>query len=139
MSMTTREMSSFFKGKWIARLVTLKKNGYPHITPVWYDWDGRKLVIVTKTNRVKYRNIKTDSRVALCIDTNDRPYKGVIVEGKAEITDRNLRGEMKKMISKYVESDEERQRYLQRWLNEPRILLVVHPTKTITWDNSKTG
>lgn len=136
--MTTREMNSFLKDNWLARLVTLRKNGSPQITPVWYDWDGRKFTVVTRSDRVKYRNIKADDRVALCIDTNDKPYKGVIVEGKAELTDRNLRDQMKKAIWKYIEGDEERQRYLQRWLNEPRVLIVVHPTRTITWDNSKT-
>lgn len=137
MSMTKREVDSFLKGKWIARLATLRKDGSPHLTPVWYDWDGRKFVIVTRTDRVKYRNVAADSRVAISVDNNEMPYKGVIAEGRAEIMDHNLVDNMKRVIWKYADKPDERERYLQRWLNEPRSLVLVHPTKMIMWDNSK--
>ena len=137
MSMTKREMNNFLDERWIARIATLKKDGSPHLTPVWYAWDGQKFVIVTRKDRVKYRNIGADGRVALCIDKPNPPTKGVIAEGKAEPTDADLRRLMEKVIGRYVDGKEDREKHLKRWLDEPRTLLLAYPNKILTWDNAK--
>jgi len=137
MSMTKRETNSFLNERWVARVATLRKDGSPHVTPVWYAWDGMKFIIVTRRDRLKYRNIGRDNRVALCIDKPEPPTKGVLVEGKAEATEGDLRRWMKKVIARYVDGETARETHLNRWLDEPRTLLLVYPNKMLTWDNSK--
>ena len=46
--------------------------------------------------------IKENPHVALIIDTDARPYRGVIVEGLAELTKSNLPAITLKIVERYV-------------------------------------
>jgi nitroimidazol reductase NimA-like FMN-containing flavoprotein (pyridoxamine 5'-phosphate oxidase superfamily) len=43
-AMTPEEIDEFLSGRWIARLATLGKDGYPHVAPFWYYWDGECVI-----------------------------------------------------------------------------------------------
>ncbi len=50
-----------------AKLAIVRKDGRPHITPVWFELDGDTLVFTTWHTSVKAVNIRCDGRVCLCI------------------------------------------------------------------------
>lgn len=61
-------------------LTTLRPDGSPHVTPVWFVWhEGAFWCCVTGTS-VKRRNLDADPRVALALEDGDRP---VVAEGTA--------------------------------------------------------
>ncbi len=70
---SVRELSNtlreFIKQPNPAVLGTLRKDGTPHLTVVWYEYDeDADLVRISLTDtRVKYRNAKRDPRVSLAI------------------------------------------------------------------------
>src|SRR5215472_58041 len=49
----------------VAALATVMPDGTPQVTPVWFDFDGTRLRVNTAKGRVKARNMKEGSRVAL--------------------------------------------------------------------------
>ncbi len=63
-------------------LCTLRPNGSPHVTPVWFVYDAGCWWIGTDTHAVKVRNIEADPRVSLALEDGRSP---VVAEGKASV------------------------------------------------------
>ena len=58
-----------------ANLATLNPDGSPQVTPVWFEYDGRSIIINTARGRVKDRNLQREPRVALTIVDPENPYR----------------------------------------------------------------
>ena len=69
-----------------AMLATTRKDGRPHVVPVWYDLDDDdSLMFNTGARTVKGRNMRRDGRVALCVQNEQPPFDYVSISGRAEI------------------------------------------------------
>jgi PPOX class probable F420-dependent enzyme len=64
-----------------AHLVTLRKDGSPHSTPVWVDATGDLVLVNTAVGRAKDRHIRRDPRVALSVLDRKNPYRWVSISG----------------------------------------------------------
>lgn len=68
-------------------LTTLRADGSPHVTPVWFLLDGDTFWIASSTVDVKVANMERDPRVAIALDgSGARP---VVAEGHAHV-DRDI-------------------------------------------------
>jgi PPOX class probable F420-dependent enzyme len=67
--------------KALAQLATLMPDGSPQVTPVWFFYRNGKFLVNTARGRVKERNMKLHSRVALSIVDPDNPYSHVSLRG----------------------------------------------------------
>ncbi|MEL7208721.1 MAG: PPOX class F420-dependent oxidoreductase, partial [Actinomycetota bacterium] len=65
------------------KLAVVRKDGSPHVAPVWCDLDGDDVVFMTSAETVKGRAILRDPRVALCFDDERPPFAFVVVRGTA--------------------------------------------------------
>ena len=70
------------EGKNFANLATLMGDGSPQVTMVWVDHEGDFVLINTSIGRVKEKNVRRDSRVALCVIDAANPYHTVNIRGK---------------------------------------------------------
>ncbi|MGI5352884.1 PPOX class F420-dependent oxidoreductase [Streptomyces sp. CA-250714] len=63
------------------KLATTRKDGRPHVTPVWFllDDEGR-LLFNTGGNSLKYHALRRDPRFALCVDDQEPPFSFVMLE-----------------------------------------------------------
>lgn len=88
--------------KAFAFLATIMKDGSPQVTPVWFNWDGKYILINSVVGRVKDRNIRERPRVALAIvDPND-PERYLAVRGRVvEITTQGAREHINFLSNKY--------------------------------------
>jgi nitroimidazol reductase NimA-like FMN-containing flavoprotein (pyridoxamine 5'-phosphate oxidase superfamily) len=57
----------FLKTQKILRLATIGKYKTPHIVPVWYMYNSKKIFIGTNTRTQKAKNLKKNSRVSFCV------------------------------------------------------------------------
>ena len=63
-------------------LATLMPDGSPQVTPVWFSVDGDPILINTAEGRLKDKNMKARSHVAMTIqDPNDR-YRYIGIRGE---------------------------------------------------------
>ena len=69
-----------------AKWATTRRDGRPHVVPVWFVLEGDDLLITTASKSVKGRAVLRDPRVALCIDDDRPPYAFVLIEGRATIS-----------------------------------------------------
>jgi len=67
------------------KLAVTRKDGSPHIAPVWVDLDGPDVVFLTARDTVKGKSILRDGRVALCFDDETPPFNFVTITGQAVI------------------------------------------------------
>ena len=102
----------------------------PHVSSVWYLWLDGCFWISTAEDRLKVRLIKKNPHVALVIDTDTLPYKGVIVEGMAELTKSNLSEITLKIVKRYVSKKEVKSEF-ESLMRAPRVLIKVKPKKAL--------
>lgn len=84
MSAFTEEQRAFLlHGTRTGKLATVRKDGRPHVVPIWFTLDGDTLVFTTGEHTAKMANMRRDARVSLCVDDETPPYAYLIVEGTA--------------------------------------------------------
>ena len=67
-------------------LTTVRPDGRPHNIPVWFLWDGATVLIWSKPNTQKIRNLRQNHSVMLALDDTKRGV--VILERTAELLGR---------------------------------------------------
>ncbi|MBX9394555.1 PPOX class F420-dependent oxidoreductase [Streptomyces sp. TRM72054] len=86
--MTDTEWRAFVsQGTRTAKLSTVKADGSPHVTPIWFLLDGDEVVFNTSKASVKGRNLARDGRVALCMDDDRPPFDYVVLQGRARLSE----------------------------------------------------
>ncbi|MFE9763061.1 PPOX class F420-dependent oxidoreductase [Streptomyces sp. NPDC005808] len=86
--MTDEQWRAFVShGTRTGKLSTVRADGGPHVTPIWFLLDGDDLLFNTSKESVKGRNLSRDGRVALCVDDDRPPFAFVVLEGQAELSE----------------------------------------------------
>ena len=67
-----------------AKLAVVRKDGSPHVAPVWVALDGDDIVFMTSADTIKGKAILRDARVALCFDDETPPFAFATIRGTAE-------------------------------------------------------
>ncbi len=78
--------------KAFAQLATLMPDGSPHVAPVWFEYDGKHILINSAKGRVKDKNIRRDPRVGIDILDPDNPYRHLSIRGQSGGDHRKRRG-----------------------------------------------
>lgn len=85
-----------------ASLALVLKDGTPHVTPVWFDWDGVHILINTARGRVKDRVLRRRPVAALAISDPTDPYRYIQVRGRVvEETEAGARDMIDQLSMKY--------------------------------------
>ena len=99
--MTRAEADEHLDQVRVGHLVTLRRNGTPHVAPVWYQGDSDRAWVMAGEGAVKIRNVRRNSRVALSVATNERPYKYVVLEGTAAFSKDGLAERVRSICVRY--------------------------------------
>ncbi len=112
----------------IATFASFLPSGHPQVTPVWVDYDGTHLQVVTRKGTRKHKNVSHDPRVTVTIIDPDDSYRYVEVRGEVEeMTDEGA----------LAFSDRQAQRYwgVEEYpyaRDEPRALLHIRPERVVS-------
>ena len=68
----------------LAYLATLMPNGTPQLTPLWFNSDGRYILINSARGRVKDKNMRSRRAVALVIQDRNVDTRYIQVRGLVE-------------------------------------------------------
>jgi PPOX class probable F420-dependent enzyme len=110
--------------KAFASLATIMPDGSPQVTPVWVDYDGGVVRFNTAKGRVKARNLKAGSRVALAIMDPDNPYRYLQIRGRVRhVTEEGADAHIDQLAKKYLGKD----KYPFGQPGEVRVMYEVEP------------
>jgi PPOX class probable F420-dependent enzyme len=132
--MSEEECRAFLgEGTRTGKLATVRRDGRPHVVPVWFvlDEEGR-LVFTTGKTSVKGRSLARDPRVCICVDEERPPYSYVRVDGVAEVSeDPGALREWATRIAERYMGPELADRYGRRNAVPGELLVRVTPTSVV--------
>jgi hypothetical protein len=85
-AMTATELAEFLASERTCRVATVSADG-PHVTPLWFVWDGDALWLNSIARSQRWTDWERDNRVAVVIDTGEAytELRGVEIRGRAEV------------------------------------------------------
>ncbi|MBI3762456.1 MAG: PPOX class F420-dependent oxidoreductase [Chloroflexi bacterium] len=72
----TREKKAY------AHLALVLKDGTPHVTPIWFEWDGTHIVVNTARGRIKDKVMRRHPNVAVSITDPAEPERYMQIRGR---------------------------------------------------------
>jgi PPOX class probable F420-dependent enzyme len=115
--------------KTFAQLATIMRDGSPQVTPVWWEFDGKHVVINSAKGRTKDLNMRRNPNVAISIQDPENPYRHLSVKGTVvEITENGADAHIDKLAKKYIGRDV----YPNRRPGEVRVIYRILPEKIFT-------
>jgi len=130
----TPEVRAFLdRARWPAVLSTLDPDGSPITSAVWFGLLDGDIVIATSAGRPKARNAARDPRVSVIVDSKERPYRGVAIEGLAEVLPDPARATLYAIYERYLglpippEAED-------RIASSERVILRIHPRRVRPWN-----
>jgi PPOX class probable F420-dependent enzyme len=144
-ALTTEERDEFLTGKRIGRLATNREDGWPHLTPIWYVWEGDRFVLTLGKSRRHLRNIARDPHVTLCVDEDPRTTdltkspRAVVCFGLAKLVEdeagvREITG---KVEQRYLPEDVRGPELDELLWFEGRVGVEITPLRWLAWDQGK--
>ncbi len=126
----------FLKSQKILRLATIGKNKTPHIVPVWYIYDRKKIYIGTNTKTQKAKNVKKNKRTSYCVDVgiNAPNIYGVMGQGNANLILEEKKVEIiaKKILLRYFKTLNNKS--AKELLADTDCIIEIIPEKTSVWN-----
>ena len=89
-----------------AHLVTMNKDGSPHVTIVWIGLENDEIVCAHLPRNQKVRNIERDSRVVISLEASTKSDLGLteyaVIYGEARITQGGAPQLLQKLAEVYI-------------------------------------
>ncbi|QKG18969.1 PPOX class F420-dependent oxidoreductase [Actinomadura verrucosospora] len=84
--MTDSEWRAFvMEGTRTGKAGVTRKDGTPHVTPIWFVLDGDDLLFTTYHESIKARVLGRDPRLSVCVDDQAPPYSYVMIQAEARL------------------------------------------------------
>jgi PPOX class probable F420-dependent enzyme len=131
-TLTDEQKEFLLQGTRTGKLATVRKDGRPHVVPIWFVLDGNTLIFNTGDTSVKALNMRRDARVVICVDDENAPYSFIIVEGTATLEENSadLKLWATRIAGRYM-GDGRAEEYGTRNSTPGELLVRVTPTKVI--------
>jgi PPOX class probable F420-dependent enzyme len=68
-------------------LSSVGPSGTPHLVPIWFSWDGERVLIASKPHARKVANLRANPSVMLALGEPDDDFDVGMIEGVAELLD----------------------------------------------------
>ena len=107
--LTQNEIDEFLGTPHHAVVATNRIDGPPQISPVWYLYEEGRIYIVILVESAKYRNLRRDPRISICIDAGHPDARAVTVYGSVELVEDDTpwgNDMFWRITRRYVETDE---------------------------------
>ncbi|MEE9198738.1 MAG: TIGR03618 family F420-dependent PPOX class oxidoreductase [Dehalococcoidia bacterium] len=135
MSMNSGELAGFLERGRMGVVATIRVDGSPQVTPVWYRYDGEAIIIWTARNRIWVKNAQRDNRVAFSVHEETPPFAAVVIRGRAEVAngpDETGLAEAKIISRRYIEEGEV-EGYVERWWPGTHDFVRITPEAVTSW------
>jgi PPOX class probable F420-dependent enzyme len=86
-SLAAARIERFLVEEPIVWLSTVRPDGGPHIVPIWFWWDGAAILVFSKPDAQKVRNLRARSSVMLALGDAEDDFDVGMIRGAAELLD----------------------------------------------------
>jgi PPOX class probable F420-dependent enzyme len=85
--MSDQERDALLEAERTCRVATLGGDGSPHVTPLWFVWDGTSLWLTSIVQSQRWADLDRDHRVSVVVDAGTEFFelRGVEIRGVAEV------------------------------------------------------
>lgn len=114
---------------------TLGADGYPHLVPVWYRYDGEQVHIWTLESRAWVKNLARDNRAAFSVQEEQLTNTAVSLKGRASILTNAgawVTQQIWDITQRYVPDEAAAQAYVAKW-QHLRTIVSLRPEKINAW------
>lgn len=87
-SLAAARVRRFLEEEPVVWLSTVRPDGMPHIVPVWFWWDGNAILVFSKPEAQKVRNMRAHPAVMLGVGDPEDDFDIGLLEGHGELLDR---------------------------------------------------
>lgn len=136
MSSIPEPYHELFDKETYAHFATLTAEGFPHVTPVWIDYDdgADRVLVNTARGRRKERNVRADPRVGVSMVDPEDAYRYCSVVGEVTaLTDEGAEDHIDDLAARYLGTE------TYPGYDEdpgPRVIVEVRPDEVFTADVS---
>ena len=121
-----------------AHLATLDPAGFPRIIPIWFLWEEEIFYLSSGPQSRHVQDLARDPRAGLCItveesqtETGYRPFRQIMVRGKASVQPDTNASWARKLIGKYIPG-EAGVRRAKLEAGKPHVVIVLRPERFLT-------
>ena len=130
--MSKSELKNFLDETRLAHLATVSRSGRPRASPIWYVYENGAFYFTTRLGRLKGKHVQQNSRAALRIATDERPYRAACAFGKATVVKENRDEWLERISFRYGEEDGKT--WLPSAVKQPdRVVMVLRPERILSW------
>lgn len=85
--MSAAEVDAFLAAQRTCRVASVSRRGEPHVTPLWFAWDGTYLWLYSIVNSQRWSDVVRDPRLGVVIDEGEQydELRGVEIGGTATV------------------------------------------------------
>lgn len=141
-AMSPAERDEFLASERTCRVASIGRDGSPHVTPLWFAWDGTSLWLTSIVRSQRWSDLQHDNRVSVIVDAGG-PFtelRGVELRGAAEVV-----GEIPRTGAPVPELEAPERLFGDKYAggrihhDGRHAWLKVTPTKIVSWDFRKIG
>lgn len=138
--MSPEELNGFLLGQRTCRVATSSADG-PHLTPLWFVWDGESLWLYSIIRSKRWSDLSRDPRIAVLVDTGHdyTELRGAELRGRAEAV-----GEVPRIGQPHPELATPERLFARKYIgsetmvyDERHAWLRLTPERIVSWDFRK--
>ncbi|MCU1476388.1 MAG: pyridoxamine 5-phosphate oxidase [Subtercola sp.] len=140
LQMDAGEVDAFLHEQRTARFASTDAAGHPHVTPVWFVWDGSAVWVSSLLRSQRWSDVAGNAAVALVCDAGETygELRGVEITGTATVV-----GEVPRSDEPNDAVSDAERRFEQKYLGRPMRhegkhgWLCIRPALVVSWDHRK--
>ena len=82
---TMRRVLPLLADERVVWLSTVRPDGTPHLVPAWFLWDGESLLVWSKPNAVKVRNLRANPKLMVAVGDAHADFNVGLIEAHGEL------------------------------------------------------
>ena len=139
--MTPEELDEYLSTQRTCRIATVSGDGAPHVSALWFAWDGISLWLYSIVRSKRWADLRQDPRVAIVVDSGEGygELRGVELSGTVEFV-----GEIPRTGGPCTELDTLELLFARKNFNLEAMphdgrhaWIRLTPSKTVSWDFGK--
>ena len=85
--MTPAEMDAFLRTERTCRVGSISAAGAPHVSPLWFVWDGAALWLNSVVRSQRWHDLELDPRISAVVDSGEgfAELRGVELTGRVQV------------------------------------------------------